>query len=201
MVTYSTRFVRRSLSSVAAALGTCCDNPCAFVPDRMNLVLPPQRQHARSGGVPLPSHPRAEHVMGMPETLERWTAERVRELPDDGKRYEVVDGELLVTPAPASRISAPSPSHSSHSEHTSSGSGWVRSSSPQWISNLTPCLPQCLPVSACRCSQMRQASANAGAQNEGSAQDPSSFQSAALPTELPGRNRRGKIETRRRDAK
>jgi Uma2 family endonuclease len=38
--------------------------------------------------------------MGMPETLERWTAARVRELPDDGNRYEVVDGELLVTPAP-----------------------------------------------------------------------------------------------------
>ena len=39
--------------------------------------------------------------MGMPETLERWTAAQVRELPDDGKRYEVVDGELLVTPAPS----------------------------------------------------------------------------------------------------
>ena len=38
--------------------------------------------------------------MGMPETLERWTAARVRELPDDGNRYEVVDGELLVTPSP-----------------------------------------------------------------------------------------------------
>ena len=38
--------------------------------------------------------------MAMPELLERWTAARVRELPDDGKRYEVVDGELLVTPAP-----------------------------------------------------------------------------------------------------
>jgi len=36
----------------------------------------------------------------MLETLERWTAAQVRELPDDGKRYEVVDGELLVTPAP-----------------------------------------------------------------------------------------------------
>lgn len=31
----------------------------------------------------------------------RWTAEMVRALPDDGKRYEVVDGELLVTPSPA----------------------------------------------------------------------------------------------------
>jgi Uma2 family endonuclease len=38
--------------------------------------------------------------MAMPETLERWTAAQVRELPDDGKRYEVVDGELFVTPSP-----------------------------------------------------------------------------------------------------
>jgi Uma2 family endonuclease len=38
--------------------------------------------------------------MGMPQTVERWTAERVRALPDDGNRYEVVAGELLVTPAP-----------------------------------------------------------------------------------------------------
>ncbi len=29
-----------------------------------------------------------------------WTAEMVRQLPDDGNRYEVVHGELLVTPAP-----------------------------------------------------------------------------------------------------
>jgi Uma2 family endonuclease len=29
-----------------------------------------------------------------------WTAEMVRALPDDGKRYEVVDGELLVSPSP-----------------------------------------------------------------------------------------------------
>lgn len=32
-----------------------------------------------------------------------WTAEEVRALPDDGKRYEVVDGELLVTLAPMPR--------------------------------------------------------------------------------------------------
>jgi Uma2 family endonuclease len=30
-----------------------------------------------------------------------WTAEMVRALPDDGNRYEVVHGELLVTPSPA----------------------------------------------------------------------------------------------------
>jgi Uma2 family endonuclease len=39
--------------------------------------------------------------MGMPQQATRWTAEMVRALPDDGNRYEVVDGELLVTPAPS----------------------------------------------------------------------------------------------------
>jgi Uma2 family endonuclease len=41
--------------------------------------------------------------MGMPNTAERWTAERVRALPDDWLRHEVVDGELLMTPAPSWR--------------------------------------------------------------------------------------------------
>ena len=52
-------------------------------------------------GVHLPPGRRAEHNMGMPHTAERWTAEMVRELPDDRNRYEVIDGELLVTPAPS----------------------------------------------------------------------------------------------------
>jgi len=38
--------------------------------------------------------------MGMPETAKHWTAQMVRDLPDDGNRYEVVHGQLLVTPAP-----------------------------------------------------------------------------------------------------
>ena len=38
--------------------------------------------------------------MGMPAQNSRWTAEMVRALPDDGKRYELVGGELLVSPAP-----------------------------------------------------------------------------------------------------
>lgn len=51
--------------------------------------------------------PHAEQkLMGMPHLAPRWTAERVRALPDDGNRYELVDGELLVTPAP----------HGSHQE-------------------------------------------------------------------------------------
>jgi Uma2 family endonuclease len=38
--------------------------------------------------------------MGMPQPIADWTVERVLALPDDGNRYEVVDGELLVSPAP-----------------------------------------------------------------------------------------------------
>ena len=40
--------------------------------------------------------------MGMPDTSMPvyWTADMARRLPDDGNRYEVVYGELLVTPAP-----------------------------------------------------------------------------------------------------
>ena len=38
--------------------------------------------------------------MGMPQPARDWTVERVLALPDDGKRHEAVDGELLVTPAP-----------------------------------------------------------------------------------------------------
>ena len=38
--------------------------------------------------------------MGMPDTI-RWTRDQVLNLPADGNRYELVDGELLVSPAPA----------------------------------------------------------------------------------------------------
>jgi len=38
----------------------------------------------------------------VPDTTRRtWTVEERNVLPDDGNRYEVVDGELLVTPAPS----------------------------------------------------------------------------------------------------
>ena len=40
--------------------------------------------------------------MGMAASVS-WTADMVRALPDDGNRYEVVDGELLVTPSPTDR--------------------------------------------------------------------------------------------------
>ena len=38
----------------------------------------------------------------LPDLTRRdWTANLVNALPDDGNRYEVIDGELLVTPAPS----------------------------------------------------------------------------------------------------
>lgn len=41
--------------------------------------------------------------MGMPAQDTHWTVEMVRALPDDGKRYEVLDGVLLVSPSPSLR--------------------------------------------------------------------------------------------------
>ena len=39
--------------------------------------------------------------MGMPAQHTEWTAEMARALPDDGKRYEVLDGVLFVSPSPS----------------------------------------------------------------------------------------------------
>ncbi|MCH8937501.1 MAG: Uma2 family endonuclease [Gemmatimonadetes bacterium] len=41
--------------------------------------------------------------MGMPQAARRYTVEEVLAFPNDGNRYELVHGELLVTPAPRSR--------------------------------------------------------------------------------------------------
>jgi Uma2 family endonuclease len=39
--------------------------------------------------------------MGMPAQHIEWNAEMARALPEDGMRHEVLDGELVVSPAPA----------------------------------------------------------------------------------------------------
>ena len=38
--------------------------------------------------------------MGMPATIGNWTVDMLDALPEDGQRYEVIDGELFVTPSP-----------------------------------------------------------------------------------------------------
>ena len=53
----------------------------------------------------LHSFSRAEHIMGMPASQRRWTPDEVRALMDETRpapRYELIDGELLVTPSPGS---------------------------------------------------------------------------------------------------
>jgi Uma2 family endonuclease len=57
------------------------------------------RQPGNPAHAELRSGLEAQQLMAMPATT-NWTADMVRALPDDGKRYEVIDGELFVTPAP-----------------------------------------------------------------------------------------------------
>ena len=40
--------------------------------------------------------------MAMPDSATLWTVEMVNALPEDGQRREIIDGELFVTPRPAS---------------------------------------------------------------------------------------------------
>ena len=51
----------------------------------------------------LSPRPRGAYTMVMPATTGRYTAEEVLAFPPDGNRYELVDGELLLTPAPTQR--------------------------------------------------------------------------------------------------
>lgn len=39
--------------------------------------------------------------MAMPATHTDWTVDMLDELPDDGQRYEIIDGVLFVTPSPS----------------------------------------------------------------------------------------------------
>src|SRR5438034_10080720 len=69
-------------------------------PSRTNRVMRVGRRRGMLRRVPLLSHVRlGVDTMGMVAPV-YYTADMVRALPDDGNRYEVVHGELLVTPAP-----------------------------------------------------------------------------------------------------
>ena len=48
--------------------------------------------------------------MAMPATHTDWTVEMLDALPDDGQRYEIIDGELFVTPRRRTCISTSSAS-------------------------------------------------------------------------------------------
>jgi Uma2 family endonuclease len=67
-----------------------------------DLVTHIGRETRTLAHTPLPNDPNAEQHMAMPAiNAHRWTADEVRALPDEpGKRFECVDGELLVSPSP-----------------------------------------------------------------------------------------------------
>ena len=69
---------------------TCCNDSVDIFRLRKHIVM---------RDVYLQSRISRGDIMGMPAPV-YYSAEMVRALPDDGKRYETVHGELLVTPAP-----------------------------------------------------------------------------------------------------
>src|SRR4051812_11711296 len=44
-----------------------------------------------------------DRAMHMAPGVKAWTVDDLAHMPDDGQRYEVIDGELFVTPSPALR--------------------------------------------------------------------------------------------------
>ena len=56
---------------------------------------------ARLGHAELPNVSPRNYRMAMPALRTDWTVEMLDALPDDGQRYEIIDGELFVTPAPS----------------------------------------------------------------------------------------------------
>ena len=76
-----------------------------IAPTRGLLVTPAEAVDTNMGRDYLPAKSCAEHIMAMPALHpRRWTAAEVRKLTADNPlltpRYELVDGELLVTPSP-----------------------------------------------------------------------------------------------------
>ncbi len=67
-----------------------------------SVIRSAARRHMLPHG--LPFERQAEHIMSMPAAQRRWTSREVRELiaenPLQTPRYELVDGELLVTSSP-----------------------------------------------------------------------------------------------------
>src|SRR5690606_24847259 len=59
------------------------------------------RRHGRAA--PPPRSSIRERAMTQPTSRYTWTYAEYARFPDDGNRYEVIDGEVLVTPAPSPR--------------------------------------------------------------------------------------------------
>ena len=67
--------------------------------------------------------------MGMPVSKVPTTADELEAIPEDGNRYEIIDGVLFVTPAPSTLPAASSSSTNSpmrYFAHTSLGASHLR---------------------------------------------------------------------------
>lgn len=70
------------------------------------MWLAKERRRSRGRGLLSSAHARVMHfaeegrVMHMAATTKQWTLEELHTLPDDGNKYELVRGELFVTPPP-----------------------------------------------------------------------------------------------------
>lgn len=63
-------------------------------------ALPSRRQPTLTRQMPRPyAAVTRQEAIGMPITAPRYTVEDLDRFPDDGNRYELLDGMLLVTPA------------------------------------------------------------------------------------------------------
>src|SRR3989449_1092792 len=74
--------------------------PHSFVPRGSTTVTLRAHTRTSSGHAELPCGKRGRDLMSMPALVPHYTAEEVRRFPDDRLRYEVIRGELFVTPAP-----------------------------------------------------------------------------------------------------
>src|SRR4051812_45596473 len=80
-----------SARRVPRRAGGCC--MLSMTPPRRSM---PPSAHAR--GTTLAED---GFAMRMATEIKRWTLEELHSLPDDGNKYELIHGELFVTPAPS----------------------------------------------------------------------------------------------------
>src|SRR5438046_5611273 len=73
-----------------------------YVPSGANSMTPLTTAVTIVHCARLPVTPRRAYRMAMPDAT-AWTVSMLEALPDDGQRYEIIDGVLYVTPAPRVR--------------------------------------------------------------------------------------------------
>jgi Uma2 family endonuclease len=91
-------------------------------------------------------NPPGHHIMVMPLQIPRYTVDQIRSFPEDGLRYELLDGFLLVTPAPTSlhQVVTMNLAAALHQALVQSGRAWIVSCGELEIGNHTLLNPDIL---------------------------------------------------------